>query len=687
MSDDAKDWNVNVKSRVKFPFPSFIRLFIISRVLKASNKQTDDVNVSKLIELLDTNTHVSNNDRLVAKKILTQVVKHGIKKFMENDFNEREQADIIEVVFHEIILKKFRIEYEKITKYKENTTGTRNSDEKNDYFKISLFNMNDLMCVIFQFLNYDDGELFNCSLVNSHWLYHSYNPNCVFCVDITRLINKTVTITDGCDTKQLLSGLSTAWQHVINTRMIRLEMASDMDIGNNCNVLERMCSFSNVENIKVVLSEKHIPVLKAILPNCANKIEHYDVTIYHHGSQRTPRWTLPPMTLKNAKYILQNGLYFGIKWSDKCQALIVDGFFTNKIGIKWCQFIIDNCDCTGIKLLHLDNIALSLDFDKYNSSDENNPSPKLKSKYDHRDEKLKLLNKLASKFSNIKHLKIYWHPDFNDPNSCELLFWQALGPIIIKNNVIVEFGTPDTVSSKYFGLVNKIDKSYRRMNKLALGINGSWTRTHFDAAKVIINNRDLQWIKIDNYQFKENGIQKFGHRLTQAIKSGDINLASLKVIQACDVYDVLGRSSLESIVNFCIVMDALLLNNKLFFIGDFYFNARHGANKSSFRLICLQLSTLVDKCITPVDICITLDRIGKQQFNQFDKIFRQYFNKDSLDSVFDYDQLCANCKENQFCIVLKHVKATFNYQVASNLVPVTHGVLIVKNAQRVDFHV
>ena len=54
-------------------------------------------------------------------------------------------------------------QYHNIITYK-----SKHMDQK--YYQNLLFNIKDLMCVIFEFLNYDN-ELINCSLVCSHLLY------------------------------------------------------------------------------------------------------------------------------------------------------------------------------------------------------------------------------------------------------------------------------------------------------------------------------------------------------------------------------------------------------------------------------------------------------------------------------------------------------------------------------------
>ena len=84
-------------------------------------------------------------------------------------YNEKEEAYIIEDIFNKIILQKFEKEYDGMNKYEINNEIINN----NVYQK--LVNSGDLMTQIFQYLDWGkelDGDLFSCSLVNSHWLFH-----------------------------------------------------------------------------------------------------------------------------------------------------------------------------------------------------------------------------------------------------------------------------------------------------------------------------------------------------------------------------------------------------------------------------------------------------------------------------------------------------------------------------------
>ena len=53
---------------------------------------------------------------------------------MKKHFNENKQAEVIEIIFNQIIVKEFTIQYENVTKYTASSKHTqkKNEDEKLD---------------------------------------------------------------------------------------------------------------------------------------------------------------------------------------------------------------------------------------------------------------------------------------------------------------------------------------------------------------------------------------------------------------------------------------------------------------------------------------------------------------------------------------------------------------------------
>ena len=147
------------------------------------------------------NVPVFNNDKVEVKKeanlILTRLINDGVGVHMNKWYDEKTQAVIIENIFNKIILKKFVKEYNELVTFSNNNNNKKSNN--NRYYQNLVFNSKDLMSTIFQHLKWQrryreefDGDLLHCSLVNSIWLYHSWNINSVYYVDLTTLIYETL---------------------------------------------------------------------------------------------------------------------------------------------------------------------------------------------------------------------------------------------------------------------------------------------------------------------------------------------------------------------------------------------------------------------------------------------------------------------------------------------------------------
>ena len=183
-SDDK--WHVDVQTPEKLPVPSFIRLFMIRRILGVHIDHSANLNheIEKLVLLLQNMENYK-----IAKLILSRLINDGIKEYMANTYDDQTQSFVIEAIFNEIIMTKFTKEYQHLTKYVGHDSCQTTHSNMNDFFQTTLWNTDDLMCLIFQFLDFGhrfDDDLFHCSLVNSHWLYHVWNLNSIYKVDLER---------------------------------------------------------------------------------------------------------------------------------------------------------------------------------------------------------------------------------------------------------------------------------------------------------------------------------------------------------------------------------------------------------------------------------------------------------------------------------------------------------------------
>ena len=98
--------------------PSFIRLFILHRILRKKFSNQDKhvhINSDAFIKLFDDIN--DNNKQEIAKKIAIRLVELGIKNYMQTYYNEKEQCRIIETMMNKIIFNKFLNEYKHVINY------------------------------------------------------------------------------------------------------------------------------------------------------------------------------------------------------------------------------------------------------------------------------------------------------------------------------------------------------------------------------------------------------------------------------------------------------------------------------------------------------------------------------------------------------------------------------------------
>ena len=182
------DWNkpIDLLPVNILKMPSFVRLFVIHRVLNNANYNSNDsINIDTVVSESTLNKALHSS----AQQILSQLMKHGIKDYMNKHYKEKNQANTIEIIFNQIILKQFTKEYQNVTLYPTVTIAgntTESSDENKTNYQNLLFNTTDIMCSMFQyFSDFNDnneyiGDLSNCSLVCSQWFYHAFNPNSIY---------------------------------------------------------------------------------------------------------------------------------------------------------------------------------------------------------------------------------------------------------------------------------------------------------------------------------------------------------------------------------------------------------------------------------------------------------------------------------------------------------------------------
>ena len=151
---------------------TFVQLFITKRIINLNPKCTDQLDWFS----------IEQSDK--AKQILTFLSATNIQQFMMTKYNH-DNDKIISIIFNKLITN-YPNEYNLIVSFENNCIPANNCNDKSDkiktiasrYYENKLFNQTDLIPKIFQFLPF--GSLNVCCLVNSIWLYHSYNINSIY---------------------------------------------------------------------------------------------------------------------------------------------------------------------------------------------------------------------------------------------------------------------------------------------------------------------------------------------------------------------------------------------------------------------------------------------------------------------------------------------------------------------------
>ena len=490
----GNDWEPTAEDKAALILkqPNFVRLFVMRRVLN-NYKGT----VNKLVEQsnIDKATCISQ-----AKYILNKLKSQGIGWFMKNGYNEKKQAVLIETIFNEVILKQLKEEYQNVATYSRVDISVVDSY----YYQSRVFNATDIMCLIFQHLSDDDwdnkhvGDLSNCSLVCSQWLYHAFNPNCIHYYSLRKLGIETGKIEKNSNDSENNNSKSESknandnsngavirmWQRLRCVKNLNFEFGSGNDEPLQVNqlLLSKLSTLRNVEIIENGASGfvNYAKPLQAVLRNCKDKIRIFRIEL-----DTDIGYEMSPLVLKNATEILTDHVYFPIIWSNKLEKLTF--LWVPDVGKIWCNTIINHCDCSGIQQLHIYNLTF------HESMNANEESTQL------------LLHKLGSKFGidnkNFNQLRITFYRKIDD---CVLLFWKSLQPFIEKNNGHMELQVRKDMSklqtNKVLTLIEEIKP---KINKFELSIDATNRDKDITWMKKIISicgvkgNNSLEWFKIN----------------------------------------------------------------------------------------------------------------------------------------------------------------------------------------------
>ena len=416
------------------------------------------------------------------------------------------------------------------------------------------------------------------------------------------------------------------WQRICNARSViwypcesGCRIRSDM-------LLSQLLMFTKVEHLEYQ-TEDEIKILKALMHKCKDKIKVFDVMIDEDYSLYHER--LQPLKLSNARTIYLYDMQIPIVWSHRCRELdlyITDGHL---IDTKWCNLIINECDCTGIQYLSVDMCHSQMKH-----------KPIIKTDSNYKLHLSALFDKFAQKFTNIKKLEI----NFGNPNDVLLtLLLHKFQSLITNNNGCIELEL-DTSKARlnmrtlaYICAYNSATENTQCNYKII--INKLIARFDHRKPEQISKELELQLkladlAKIEYFQIKHAygkfRLATFIHQLTQAIfDTNDIKwnsyfgignlpaalkLESLKVI---DIDNHMIDSDFGFINEFLILMIKIANQRSICIKAHFCVEATNTTSKSmflwQFEEFCQNVLSLMNKEGALIDI--ELQILTKSKFD------------------------------------------------------------------------
>ena len=454
-----------------FAVPTFIQLVVTRRVLCEyfAHNNNSALPSSKMIEALVSKWDINQEQQKHACQILIPLITGNLKTCMEDCYNEEEAALIVvNIMYERIIKRKFSNIYQNIISYHsenddnsdnniENNIDENKNDNMDSYpYQYLVFNTSDLFCLIFQWfgIKYQDFnnnkytygyDLHCCSLVSFHWLFHVWHSKSTYFVNLTHYIIAGVNANKVYALK--------IWQRFSSSKSIQIDMTWYLcgpgtdDNGIIASMLNKARFFNKVEKIVGYINGPYLEIpatiVTTILHKCKNKIKCFNVKISAE-SEKEKKLVYEKVDLPQAEKIYISSVYYAIKWSFKCKYLTLYNdthhsdlrypmYLNSKpfttITKEMCQYIIDNCDCSGVTSLDVGRIKFAF-LDKSSSNNNNNNNNNSNSG------KL-LLKKLAQKFENLKYFLYFDSSNIDGKINYGLEFRKLLQPIILKNNCIV----------------------------------------------------------------------------------------------------------------------------------------------------------------------------------------------------------------------------------------------------------
>ena len=195
-----------------------------------------NINNTNNVQDLLVDVAVYGTDRVTCQDILSQLEKHNICTYMK-EYYHNSQCKLIDIIFNQIILKKYVKEYQNQISmelvFNQDVNDSDSSIAVNEY-ECLLFNQENLVPNIFQYT--DCKTLCNCSLVSFLWLFHAFNIN-----SLQRLLLELAFANEDKNEKEkekekeiATMGSLTMWQRFLNVKDVFYDEYSVAEKANHC---------------------------------------------------------------------------------------------------------------------------------------------------------------------------------------------------------------------------------------------------------------------------------------------------------------------------------------------------------------------------------------------------------------------------------------------------------------------
>ena len=397
---------------------TFTQAFVIHRVVR-------NTKIAKsLLFLLDEDE----------KDVICTILEYGIKEYMMNHYNPDNDIPIINDVFYRIV-STFPQRYHSIVSY--NNRSHYNNNFRN--YKL-LFKQHDLVCCIFQYLDRRRlKSLINCSLVDSIWLFNSFDPKSFTKIEY----NVCNLLKNNYYTRKRI------WQRFRNIECLRLSLFRSRIFDENTFVsgiesikieqLRGLSVYSHTQNCSIDINTSLIKMIGSRLA-CCNHLKLFFINIFSPSdSNNNNNGNINDYVSNGIKLNLRSCTNISVhvrpfkqypvilEISNKCEYLhLID------------ECIIDeNSDFSGIKRLAL----TSTQFEMIKSNQS-------------------ILN-IAKQCKKIEKII------FNDPTFDMISFWNGINNYLITNNASIHLNVLDAIRSEAkCGIFRSIEENYWKINKL-----------------------------------------------------------------------------------------------------------------------------------------------------------------------------------------------------------------------------